>query len=103
MDNNRITDFDDLPGKTIGRIVGCGEWILLLFTDQTWMHIARGGIASGLSTESTLSDYQKCEAGLMSRDEYERIELEHRRRVQEHRDKIDRESYEKLKEKFGNS
>lgn len=99
MDANRTVNYDELPGKTIDRIAGGGEWLLLMFTDQTWMHIAKGGIGA-LALESTLSDYQKYEVGLITKDEYERIESEHRRRFQDHRDKIEREHYERLKAKF---
>lgn len=100
MDENKLVDFNDLPGKTVSRIAGGGEWVLLIFTDETWMIISKGGFG-GLHLESALSDYQKYEVGLITKDEYERIESEHHRCVQEYRDKIDREHYERLKARFG--
>ena len=102
---NILTDLSDLIGKTIvsAKSIDVDEKIGLVFTDDTYavFDIDRFGDSYEMVLGKRLGAYNQCELGVISKEEYQRIE---QKQIKEQNLRIEaneRAELARLKEKYG--
>jgi hypothetical protein len=99
-------DIEDMEGRTVARTFRCQTNVAIGFTDGTFVAFRiELGYESGderlVVDQSAPSDYALRKLGLITDDEFHRRRDERSRLELERRERMDRETYERLKKRFG--
>lgn len=89
---------EHLTGKTIRHVCGGGQFLALVFTDDTYVFL--DGCQWAMRYDGVIDDSWKVDIGLLDKAVFEKREAAKHRRAEEQRTKFLREQYEELRKMF---